>query len=301
MPKPYRRRKGKRGPFVGNYRVTIDGRDLNLETKDANEAGRRARLAVEGRWPPNEAATRTARAMLDPGRSAAGPAISTLAAVAADAPEPPAADPVVSGAPAAGGESTDAAATADSQPPPPSPPAAGLDAAVAAAATEAAGVDEDVAALRAEQEKQVEGELAEIMGELTQGTGGGELIDGVCDGAAAALLWLERKGVELGWKWTFQGYTGKRLVAGPQPERDHFSRKCLRVGLKGIAVVHFPELAAKLTPPWALAIGLIAGASGAAMGGQLIDLKTGDAETVASAAEKAAAAAQAPSNPPPAA
>jgi hypothetical protein len=52
MAKPYRRRKGKRGPFVGNFRVTINGRDLNLGTKDGEEAHQRARLAAKGKWPP---------------------------------------------------------------------------------------------------------------------------------------------------------------------------------------------------------------------------------------------------------
>src|SRR5215212_9499221 len=116
--------------------------------------------------------------------------------------------------------------------PPAQPPGETLDAAAAAAAGEAAGANEEFQATRAEREHQVEGELAEIMSELSGGKGGGELVDGVCDMLAAGTLWLERKGIELGWKFSFQKYTGKRLVAGPQPDRTDISQKCLRVGFK---------------------------------------------------------------------
>lgn len=300
MAKPYRRRKGgKKGPFVGNFRVTVNGRDLNLGTKDANEALARARLAVKGLWPPDEVAAAAAAKNIDPAR-AVGPAVGALLNLpGAPAPAPPEVDHAVTVAPTSGGEGSpdlSGSAAAASQPDPPAP-GPGLDDAAAAAAREAAGTDEEVQATKAEREAEIEGELAGIMGELSGGQGGGQLVDGVCDGVAAAILWAERKGIELGWKWTFQKHTGKRLVAGPQPDPGDLARRCLRVGLKGVAIVHFPELAAKLTPAWAIAIGCIAGAGGAIIGGQLVDVESGESKPFADVAKEAAAAQGSP--PPP--
>jgi len=83
MARPFRRRKGKAGPYTGNYRQPLrgDDGDVNLRTKDADEAQRRGRLVLEAydagvrgkqlelAWSPS-AAARSMRAALDPARAA---------------------------------------------------------------------------------------------------------------------------------------------------------------------------------------------------------------------------------------
>lgn len=301
MAKPYRRRKGKTGPFVGNYRVTVDGRDLNLKTKDAREAMARARLAVLGKWPPEEAAVRAAVNTVDPGASLPGLAGVVFNSPRADAGEAPpesgpaggpsVADPVTApaeGTPAA--PEVPGSGAASEQPPPSEPP----EQAARAAAAEAAGEEERVTDARAEQERQSQAELDEVMKELTGGAAGGEFIDGVAGMCAGALLWMERKSLELGWGWTLRGRTGKQLVTYPTPP-DSFSHKALRVGLKAWGVMYFPELSTRLTPGWAIALGLITGGIGAVAGGDLVDVETGERRPlgdVMAAAQAQAAAAQ---------
>jgi hypothetical protein len=55
--KPYRVKRGQK--FIGSFIVVHDGKRVNLATKDASEARRRAALVAKGLWPPagNDAAT----------------------------------------------------------------------------------------------------------------------------------------------------------------------------------------------------------------------------------------------------
>jgi hypothetical protein len=54
--KPYRVKRG--GKFIGSFLVVHEGQRVNLSTKDASEARRRAALVERGEWPPegNDAA-----------------------------------------------------------------------------------------------------------------------------------------------------------------------------------------------------------------------------------------------------
>lgn len=270
MAKPYRRRKGKGGPLVGNYRVTIDGRDLNLGTKDAREATHRARLAADGKWPPEEAAARVALDTIDPGRRPPAPGL----VLPPDAPTPPPAPLPAPGAPDAppilppsDRPAVDVPGAAPTEP---------LDAAFAAAAADVGGLGGDtVTDDRASREKQSEAELAALMSELSNGTGQSEIVDSVADGLAAAILWMERKSIEYGWGWTFKRPTGKTLVTHPHNPAG-IERKCIKVGMKAVLTIHFPELAAHLTPGWAIAIGCVMGAGVAAATADLVDIDTGE-------------------------
>lgn len=277
MAKPYRRRKTKGGPFVGNWRVTVDGRDINLGTKNATEALARAKLAAKGQWPPDEAAARAAVTMLDPGTPT--PLVPPLVAVDPDVPAPtpppesPEAPPVSLPPPGPA-----APGPAPEQPGPTDP----LEAATAAAAAEAGGLGEDVTADKAEREKASEQELAALMGELTGPGGQGEIVESLADGLAAGILWLERKSVELGWGWTFRKPTGKRLVTKPHDPAG-IERKCIRVGMKAVLTIHFPELAAKLTPGWAIGIGCLMGGVACVASADLVDEDTGKVTAAADA------------------
>jgi hypothetical protein len=50
--KPYRVKRG--GKFIGSFIVVHDGRRVNLGTKDASEARRRAALVARGEWPESD-------------------------------------------------------------------------------------------------------------------------------------------------------------------------------------------------------------------------------------------------------
>ena len=63
MPKPFRVKRGRNE--IGNYLARIRGKRLNLQTKDPSEARRRVRLALAGKWPPEESAASGIRAVLD--------------------------------------------------------------------------------------------------------------------------------------------------------------------------------------------------------------------------------------------
>jgi hypothetical protein len=267
MAKPYRRRKGKRGPFVGNFRVTIDGRDINLGTKDAEEAQHRARLASKGQWPADEAAARAAAHVLDP---AADPGLPPAAEMVAEkgggAPQPeraeaPASPPVTHAPPPAGTSA-----------PPPEP----LQDAAAAAAGEASGAGarlaDEAAAAEAVTAADVDAEVRAAMSELVGP--GGDLLDTAADGAGALLLWAEGFALKHGIRWT----TGLKLRPG-QSEPGSMARKCLRVGFKALAIQYIPDLAQNLSPGWAIVIGLGFGAKDALIGAT-IETKDADGKPV---------------------
>lgn len=285
MAKPYRRRKGKNGKFVGNFRVTIDGRDLNLETKDAAEATRRARLATQGKWPPIDAATAAAVQALDPG--APPPTVSTEAGAAPAVGTPTegsrAEAPAVSAEPA---ERSPAGAPPPSEREP-------LNDAAAAAAVEA-GEYEEQQAEAAEAESVSADEVKAAMAELVGPDG--DLLKGICDGAGAFTLWLEGWAVKYGIKWG----TGIKMDPG-QSGPDSMARKCLRVGYHATLLKHFPTIAQNLSPGWAIVIGLGFGAKDAIMEGRIIEAdgsRTKVADVVAAAkAEEAAQTAAAATTP----
>jgi len=56
----------RRGKYIGSWRVTIKGKEINLQTQDANEATRRARLAAKGQWPQEEHAAEAVAAAFKP-------------------------------------------------------------------------------------------------------------------------------------------------------------------------------------------------------------------------------------------
>jgi hypothetical protein len=63
MPKPFRtKREGKE---IGSFKVRVRGHRVNLKTKDPSEARRRARLANDGRWPPEAKAADDMKEILD--------------------------------------------------------------------------------------------------------------------------------------------------------------------------------------------------------------------------------------------
>lgn len=256
MAKPYRRRKGKSGPYVGNYRVTIDGRDINLQTKDAHEATARARLAKLGKWPPIPAAVDAALDALDPGRD--------------KTPDPP---PDAEPADGGGGASPTEPPVPNAPPPRETPSheqQEPLNEAMHAAAAEASGHGGPDPEVQAEQENGVNTELAAIMAELGGGQGGADLLDGLADGAAAFILWAEAKALELGVNWALARRKSDHRLKTKPVEQGALMRKALRVGLKGMAVIHFPEFSTRLTPGWAIAIGMIGGAGQALMTGELV-------------------------------
>lgn len=59
--KPYRVKRGSK--YIGSFIVVHGGERVNLKTKDASEARRRAALLVKGMWPPE--GNETARAVKD--------------------------------------------------------------------------------------------------------------------------------------------------------------------------------------------------------------------------------------------
>lgn len=55
----------RRGKYIGSWRISIKGREVNLLTKDATEAKRRAQLAARGLWPSEEPAADALNKALD--------------------------------------------------------------------------------------------------------------------------------------------------------------------------------------------------------------------------------------------
>lgn len=267
--KPFRRRKGpkgKGGPLVGNYRVTFQGRDINLRTKDAAEATHRAKLLKQGKWdgrewPPTTAAVAAALASLDPGAD----------------PDPPARPEDDKDG---GGELPVVTPPIDTpEPPPPSrepsheerPP---LDQAMKEAAEETDTKSERADQAVVEQQNAASDELRSIMAELGNTTDGqADLLTGLADGAAAFALWAEAKAIEWGINWSLarrKPPTKTRFHAGQVDEKS-LMRRTLRVGIKATVVTYFPDFAQQLTPPMAIAIGLVGGAVVAVTEGQLVD------------------------------
>lgn len=269
MAKPFRRRKRKGGPFVGSYFVPINGKDVNLGTKDAREAHLRARLAAVGKWPPSAAAAAAMAAALDPTAEPTAP----LDVESTPAPEPPAAPPL-------------------EPPPPPAPPSQDeprrpLHEAVADAANAAAGQEvteeggEPAAAAAASEDEEVRAIMAEL--------GSAEAMDSFCDGAAAVTLKAEAWLIGAGVNWAFLRKRKRRLeCATPGQTPDAIERKCLRVGYRALAARYAPALA-NIGPGLAILAGLSFGAVAAVIGGRVVDATTGEATEVKAVIEQAQA------------
>jgi hypothetical protein len=109
-------RRKRSGKYTGNWIVRVDGRDVNLNTKDKNEARENARLALAGEWPRDaDADSRSAAGNLadaddpEPRVPTAPPARPVEAA-----PEPPEEPEVLAAAePASVGDLNAAAVEAD--------------------------------------------------------------------------------------------------------------------------------------------------------------------------------------------
>jgi hypothetical protein len=289
--KPFRRKKGSKGPYVGSYRCNFDGRDVNLRTKDPSEAAARARLLKQGKWdgrawPPVQVAAAAAVRALDPGAD----------------PDPMATEPPDNG----GGvelptdETRPDADNPETTPPPrepshePEPEREPLHVAARAAAEEQKQPERDDQA--AEQEKATSDELRAIMAELgSTADGQGDLLTGLADGVAAFTLWAEGKAIEWGVNWTLvrrKPKTDVRFRAGQLDEKS-LMRRTLRVGIKATVVTYFPDFVNTLTPPIAITIGLVGGAIAAVTGGELVNTKTGETTAAADVLAEAKAAAQA--------
>jgi hypothetical protein len=143
--KPYRVKRGSR--YIGSFLVVVDGQRVNLQTKDATEARRRAALAEKGQWPT--AGNGAARAVKEAIEGAGEPA-----PVPPEAVSPPVLPPEVlsselpsAGSGAAGTVSTEGAAAGSG--PSAAAPVSPADAVNATAAAEMAIEGEAKAALAA--------------------------------------------------------------------------------------------------------------------------------------------------------
>lgn len=246
VPKPYRRKK--RGRYVGNFRVTVAGEDLNLGTKDANEATRRARLAAAGKWPPVEAAAEAAAAALDPG------------AAHTPTPEPGPEPPIEPAAPGPPGDGAPAGAAATPAGAAPTEPLG--DAARAAAADASADPDAATNAAGAPA-PDLDGEIRRVMGDLGVG-GSADLFEQGADGIAALLLWLQGKAIELGIEWRLKVPEAQVPQIGPSEP----PRTILRLGVKAQAMRWFPNLLDQVQPWMAIVVGL-----GLAVPAQVLNVK----------------------------
>jgi hypothetical protein len=290
MAKPYRRRKGKNGAYVGNFRVAVDGRDINLGTKDATEAHARARLAVKGKWPPIPAAVESITQSLDPG-----------APPPEQVPEP---SPPAGATTDEGGGPLHAVPPVTHGPPPPEAPSHDpsqpLNEAIADAATQVSGIGSSPEK-QAAQENDVDAEMRAVLEELNGGATGAELIDFLCDAGAGILLWAETKGIQLGVNTVLARRKADWRLRTKELEEKHVMRRVLRVGLKASAVKYFPDIASNLSPGWAIAIGLVGGGVTTVVGGSIVDARTGArresvGDMIVKAQEEAAAAASAATN-----
>lgn len=139
--KPYRVKRD--GKLIGSFIVVHDGRRVNLQTKDASEARRRAALVERGKWPEEDAsAARAVKEALE----GAPPVPSSIPS----SENQPAAPPLKSNSSPPLPEAKPAADTTQTVPAagssPPSQAADAVNATAAAAADEAAKLDAEAKA-----------------------------------------------------------------------------------------------------------------------------------------------------------
>lgn len=241
------RNKKPGGKYYGSYRLRTSkssGKSISLQTQDADEAQRRARLWKKKLWSPSspvEGAAAAAAAAMDPGT------------------DPPADPPPPDDPPAAhaGTTETGGAGAPEREP---------LDDAAQAAAAEASGAKADYIPPGAN----FEDEIQAAMGDLGVG-GDADLLEQAADGVAALLLWAEGKAVELGVNWSLKrrGRT-ERLVVGTVAA-DGAPRKVVRICLKAQALRSFPTLFQKLEPWMGIVVGLVMGAGVQIQGAHFVD------------------------------
>jgi hypothetical protein len=221
--KPYRVKRA--GKYIGSWIVVHGGARVNLGTKDANEARRRAALLARGQWPDQGAA------------AAVKEAIESLPAKPDEAP--PAAPPPV--AP----PSPPASPQAVPSPAPPPDPAAAPGAPTAADAVNAA------ARAEAEAEEAMTGEAKAAVEAM--GIDFGEIEAKLPEGIGRATVWATGQ-ASRGIVWFL---AGKLPPLQPVPEEAKPALPVLgrlvtwKLGRWGVAIE-------QLTPGWWLAILLAA-------------------------------------------
>jgi hypothetical protein len=105
--KPYRVKRG--GKYIGAFLVVHEGQRVNLKTKDAEEARRRAILVRKGQWPPSSGAAAAVKEALE-GKEPLMPEVLDPPPVEAPVPKPTAEPPEVVATPEAAAAPTPAAA-----------------------------------------------------------------------------------------------------------------------------------------------------------------------------------------------
>lgn len=215
---PRRRKKG--GKYVGNFYQYVDGKQVNLGTANAVLARKRARLALEGKWPDAKSAEE------------AGTVAAQAAEVAQEtAPALPVGDAATADVPAGPGVGTPEAPAGDGQHADHSAPTLDVAATAAAAAQDVeeatAQVLPEVPAERTEQEE-IKAELQALLGAQLKGADGQEIEPGAL--AAATQLGAEH--------WLLSKAMGRLRPPWkvPEPRADGISFAVLaigwRVGLK---------------------------------------------------------------------
>jgi hypothetical protein len=112
--------------------------------------------------------------------------------------------------------------------------------------------------------------------------------------AAGLLLAAERKTIEWGGTWALRRRKDKRIfVPGDPPE---IMCEALAAGLHGYAVTWFPDFAMRLTPGWAVVLGVVGGGGAMLVGARAIEPQSGG--DVAPAPAPANGAAPQPPAPP---
>lgn len=176
--KPYRVKRGDK--FIGSFIVVHDGKRVNLATKDASEARRRALLVKKGQWPPAGDAAAAVKNALE-GREPETDEISESESEAVDGvqavpvqtvgsgPVVPASDPGAGGvgsvgapedaAPIAAADAVNAAAGSDAE----------LDALAGEAKAALADAGLDIAELREKAPQLISGAHLWLQGQLARG------------------------------------------------------------------------------------------------------------------------------------
>jgi hypothetical protein len=260
----FRNRKAN-GRYYGSYRVILQKgskKSISLETQDADEAQRRARLAKKGLWSPTGAAATAAAAALDPGRSDEAPPAPP--GIAGDRPAGPDRRAAMDGGdPAAG--AAQGGGVDDREP---------LDAAAQAAAAEAAGAKAEYIPPSGGLEDDVKAAMADL------GVGGdADLFEQAADGVAAFLLWAEGKAVEAGINWRLKRRGRSERFVNGSSSADGVSRKIVRASVKAQALRWFPKLFETVEPWMGIAVGLAVGAGEQIKGAHFVD-KDGNPTTM---------------------
>jgi hypothetical protein len=270
------------GKFISNAIQPLPGgAEVNLRTKDALEADRRAAAAtaayargvrgqklLEKSWSATAAATATVKALRTP-----APAKGGLSPVPSPLPsddEPTKPNKVVTPpapAPVDPDMDDDEADDEEAEPAPAAAPAPEpLHVAAAAAAAETTGAPPpapapQVLSPKEARDARARDEIAKCLAEL--GAEGESLGEVLFDGVAAFALWAEGHAIAAGINWRLRK-VGRPLLEPAPGDEKALARRLLRIGIKAEAIEAFPWLLDALTPKWAIVLGLALGAKNAA-------------------------------------